>query len=162
MFAEELWLRLFDSSLEVSQTLNRFREKGQWIDKPRLWTPPRLMVEAANHTQLGILSSCPVQSWADPQELAGTSGKSKADITTLPYLCQAAKPKEISVNLPVSERETFDCGVWTLVKGIPTTRAGWRKKQTPALFLSPLELTASGRRQIVYLFVHVTASWLHL
>lgn len=108
----------------------------------------------------GRLSTCPVLSLAGPQELAGTSGKGKADITIVPCPRQVVRPKGTGVNLPSSDRETSGCVIWTLVKGIPTREAGWKRK----LFLLSSSRTHGFLHKADHLVprAHVTAFWLHL
>lgn len=87
--------------------------------------------------------SQPAQCWPgpDPKELAGTSGKGKADITTIPCPHQVVRPKETGVNLPSSDRLLAVLfGLWS--KGFQLREAGWKRK----LFLfSDSQLLAQGR-----------------
>lgn len=82
----------------------------------------------------GVLQSCPGLSLADPLELAQTSGKGQADITTPPCLCQVVRPKETSVNLPVASSQGLLAllfGLWS--KGLQPEQQVENRK----LFLLP-------------------------
>lgn len=163
--SSEPLLKNCDSSFEIYLLLQILTDSGgkgsgekSLVSKPRPGEWQRMPI---THSW-GVLSSCPGLSLADPQELAQTSGKGKADITTPPRLCQVVKPKETSINLPIASSEGLLAllfGLWS--KGLqPERQVGKRK----LLLLSSTGLAASCARQTIrpVTCAHVTACWLHL